>query len=124
MVVCRQLGYSDIVVVARSGGTYGQGSDPIYLDDVGCSGNESRLTDCSNGGWGNHNCGHSDDAAVQCEDRSKVDKYLRFKIIAGSVGALFFILVCGYCFARRSKTSPSSRRVIRVREALEFEIEI
>ena len=51
-VVCRQLGYSGNIGVARVGGKYGRGSDPIYLDDVGCSGSESRLTDCSNGGWG------------------------------------------------------------------------
>ncbi|XP_011674148.1 deleted in malignant brain tumors 1 protein [Strongylocentrotus purpuratus] len=67
-VVCRQLGYSGNVGVARSGGTYGQGSDPIYLDNVACSGYESRLTDCGNGGWGNHNCGHSEDAGVYCGD--------------------------------------------------------
>ncbi|XP_030846969.1 deleted in malignant brain tumors 1 protein-like [Strongylocentrotus purpuratus] len=65
-VVCRQLGYSGNVGVARSGATYGQGSGPIYLDDVGCSGNEYRLTDCSNGGWGNHYCGHAEDAGVDC----------------------------------------------------------
>ncbi|XP_030832919.1 scavenger receptor cysteine-rich domain-containing group B protein [Strongylocentrotus purpuratus] len=67
-VVCRQLGYSGNIGVARSGGTYGQGSDPIYLDDVGCLGHESRLTDCSNRGWGNTNCGHSEDAGISCGD--------------------------------------------------------
>ena len=61
-VVCRQLGYSGNVGVARIGGTYGQGSGPIYLDNVGCSGSESRLTECSNRGWGNHNCAHYEDA--------------------------------------------------------------
>ncbi|XP_030846988.1 LOW QUALITY PROTEIN: deleted in malignant brain tumors 1 protein-like [Strongylocentrotus purpuratus] len=66
MVVCRQLGYSGDVGVARSGATYGQGSGPIYLDGVGCSGNESRLTDCSNGGWDNHDCHHYEDAGVYC----------------------------------------------------------
>ncbi|XP_030840909.1 deleted in malignant brain tumors 1 protein-like [Strongylocentrotus purpuratus] len=68
-VVCRQLGYSGNVGVARSRATYGQGSGPIYLDDVGCSGKESRLTDCSNGGWGNQNCDHSEDAGVYCGDK-------------------------------------------------------
>ena len=69
-VVCRQLGYSGNIGDARSGGTYGHGSGPIYLDDVGCTGSESRLIDCSNGGWGDHNCGHSQDAGVYCKGRS------------------------------------------------------
>ena len=66
-VVCRQLGYSGDVGKARSGGTYGQGSGPIYLDDVICTGTESRLDDCSSsGGWGIHNC---EDAGVQCNGK-------------------------------------------------------
>ncbi|XP_030839945.1 deleted in malignant brain tumors 1 protein-like isoform X2 [Strongylocentrotus purpuratus] len=72
-VVCRQLGYSGNVGVARSRATYGHGSGPIYLDSVRCSGNEARLTDCSNGGWGNHNCDHSEDAGVYCGDEIQVE---------------------------------------------------
>ena len=53
-VVCRQLGYSGNVGAARSGGTYGQGSGPVYLSNVDCWGYESKLTDCSNTGWDNY----------------------------------------------------------------------
>eukprot|EP00057_Strongylocentrotus_purpuratus_P020585 XP_011675059.1 PREDICTED: scavenger receptor cysteine-rich domain-containing group B protein [Strongylocentrotus purpuratus] len=67
-VVCQQLGYSGDVGVARSGGTYGQGSDPIYLDEVGCSGYETRLEFCSHAGWGIEDCSHSEDAGVQCHN--------------------------------------------------------
>eukprot|EP00057_Strongylocentrotus_purpuratus_P003810 XP_003727417.1 PREDICTED: neurotrypsin [Strongylocentrotus purpuratus] len=67
-VVCRQLGYSGDVGEARRGGTYGGGSDPIYLDEVGCSGYETRLEFCSHAGWGNENCFHSEDAGVYCND--------------------------------------------------------
>ncbi|XP_030841004.1 deleted in malignant brain tumors 1 protein-like [Strongylocentrotus purpuratus] len=67
-VVCRQLGYSGNVGVARSGGTYGQGSGPVYLSNVGCSGNESRLTDCSNAGLGDHDCSYTKGAGVYCGD--------------------------------------------------------
>ena len=65
-VVCRQLGYSGNVGVAWSVATLGQGSGPIYLSDFGCSGNEARLTDCSNDGWGDHDCDHTKDAGVNC----------------------------------------------------------
>ena len=37
---------------------------PISMDDVACSGSESRLTDCSH--ITNHNCDNFEDAAVRC----------------------------------------------------------
>ena len=38
------------------------------MDNVGCTGGESRLLDCSNAGVGvySSNCGHDDDAGVRC----------------------------------------------------------
>ena len=35
------------------------------MDDVACSGNESTLTSCTH--ITSHNCGHSEDAGVQCQ---------------------------------------------------------
>ena len=43
---------------------FGQGSDPILLDDVRCRGNEAVLFECTHAGVGNHNCEHSEDASV------------------------------------------------------------
>ena len=54
---------------AYSNAYFGQGIIPILMTNVGCSGTESRLVDCSysssTGG-----CYHSDDAGVTCQNRS------------------------------------------------------
>ena len=65
-VVCQQLNYSR-ATSARGEAYFGAGSGPIHYDDVACTGTESRLADCSHLGIGIHNCGHSEDAGVQCD---------------------------------------------------------
>ena len=70
IVVCRQLGFSVTEVVAFRNAAFGQGTGPILLDNVACSGSESRLADCSHNGIGINNCGHSEDAGVICQATS------------------------------------------------------
>jgi len=64
-VVCRQLGFSR-AVSAPHGAQYGQGSDPVWMDDVTCHGEEVSLLECGHNGWGKENCAHSEDASVVC----------------------------------------------------------
>ena len=64
-VVCRQAGFSDQNATARSFAFFGQGTDPIVLDDVRCTGTESRLIDCPY--TATHNCIHFEDAGVTCQ---------------------------------------------------------
>jgi len=64
-VFCRQLGFYQ-ASQAYSGATHGQGSGPIWMDDVGCSGSESHIYDCSHRGWGNNDCTHGNDVSVEC----------------------------------------------------------
>ena len=51
--------------VAYANAYYGQGSGPILLDNVACTGVENTVANCS---FDNHtgDCLHSDDAGVRC----------------------------------------------------------
>ena len=64
-VVCTELGYGN-ATAARHSAFYGQGSGPIWLDNVNCVGTEGTIRSCSHAGWGNHNCRHSEDASINC----------------------------------------------------------
>ena len=64
-MVCRQLGFQEATQAYREA-THGQGTGPIWIDNLACSGSESHLYDCQHNGWGSHNCNHNEDASVQC----------------------------------------------------------
>jgi hypothetical protein len=63
-VVCRQLGYETSGATALNRAYFGYGAGNIVMDDVSCSGSESKLYYCSYNS--NHNCHHSEDASVRC----------------------------------------------------------
>ena len=64
-VFCKELGFSH-AIRAYSSATHGQGTGPIWMDDVACSGSEAHMHECRHRGWGNHDCTHSRDASVRC----------------------------------------------------------
>ncbi|XP_036418085.1 uncharacterized protein LOC118801818 [Colossoma macropomum] len=66
-VVCRQMGCGR-AVSAPQNATFGQGGEPTWLDNVGCRGTESYITECSHNGFGVENCGHNKDAGVVCSN--------------------------------------------------------
>ncbi|XP_076081403.1 coadhesin-like [Mytilus galloprovincialis] len=63
VVACRQLGYRTSMPIVY---TIGGGSDPIWLDDMGCDGTELRIANCRHPGWNIHNCNHGEDVGVRC----------------------------------------------------------
>jgi len=65
-VVCRELGLSGGAVRTARSTTAGSSSQTIWLDDLRCTGNEARLSDCPGVSWGTSNCGHSEDIGVSC----------------------------------------------------------
>lgn len=64
-VVCRQLGFLS-AAAANLSAAYGQGSGPIWMDNVSCDGGEASIFDCPHPGWEIENCGHGEDASVVC----------------------------------------------------------
>ncbi|NXS74556.1 C163A protein, partial [Pandion haliaetus] len=64
-VVCRQLGCG-AALSALGSAHFGQGPDPIWLDNVNCTGKEASLSECKAQPWGSHNCKHGEDAGVAC----------------------------------------------------------
>ena len=80
LVVCRQLGYPS-VLAAKGSAFYGVGNLSIVMDEVACSGNESRLQDCQ---FDAHtdNCSHSEDAGVHCGKINLSHVSTRLQLIA------------------------------------------
>jgi len=67
-VVCRQLGFGSSGTATGSA-SFGQGSGPIILDSVTCSGNESTLASCGHLGVNvTRSCSHSEDAGIMCSN--------------------------------------------------------
>jgi len=65
-VVCRQLGFGSWGN-AFGFAYFGQGSGPIWLDNIDCIGSELTIASCGHLGLNiTRNCNHSEDAGVHC----------------------------------------------------------
>ena len=52
--------------VVRTNAYYGRGSGLIMLTNVGCTGEEQNLLNCTYTGYGVTSCSHYEDAGVSC----------------------------------------------------------
>ena len=62
--------FTDVSFLASFGG----GNGSILLDNVACTGDEQRLDECANNGFGHHDCydDHSEDAGVICTEGTEL----------------------------------------------------
>ena len=87
-VACRQLNYTGAERAAYFG-EFGSGeaSEPIYFDNVICTGNENYLYQCRY--TTNHNCVHFEDVGVVCRSE--------YMYIASLSSQLSFLIYCSNC---------------------------
>ena len=84
------------VAKARVMAYFGEGTGPIHVDNVKCSGEERSLADCIKQAPGTHNCRHSEDAGVICDYGESQHSY---KEVKGQPVSL----VCLYSCYRENK---------------------
>ena len=65
-VACRQLGFRGVLMLLGND-MIPVGEGVVWLEGVGCHGNESRLSECVLSGWGLSQCDHDQDIGITCE---------------------------------------------------------
>ena len=55
-----------VPVLPYLGAQFGRGTGPIWMNNVSCKGNETRLQDCEHNSFSVQNCHHGEDAGVIC----------------------------------------------------------
>ncbi|XP_073693818.1 scavenger receptor cysteine-rich type 1 protein M130-like [Garra rufa] len=74
-VVCREL-KCGVALRAVGVAHFGEGSGPIWMDEVKCTGSEKTLKKCTSEGWGENNCNHGEDAGVICSEILQIKTWM------------------------------------------------
>jgi len=77
--------------IAYSNARFGRGTGLIHLDDVACTGTESRLVNCSYDP-STIDCSHSEDAGARCRNLTCIDGAVR--LTGGSIATHGRVEVC------------------------------
>eukprot|EP00118_Oscarella_pearsei_P011365 m.75935 g.75935 ORF g.75935 m.75935 type:complete len:578 (+) comp35963_c0_seq11:708-2441(+) len=72
LVVCRQLGYRDVLRVTKKNFFQG-GKVLIWMDEVQCTGKENRLENCRFDGWERVSCAFLEAAGVVCVNETETE---------------------------------------------------
>lgn len=64
-IICKMLGLGEALLAPRSA-LFGEGSGPIWINEVDCNGDENNINQCSYEPAGSHDCSHRQDAGVLC----------------------------------------------------------
>ncbi|CAM2097429.1 unnamed protein product [Caretta caretta] len=129
-VVCKQLGCGS-AESALGEAAFGQGTGPIWVETLNCRGTESSLWDCPAKPWGESNCGHKEDAAVNCSapprrpptDSGRVTVPVVICIILGALLCLVLIILGAQVRSARAQRRGSRRPLDPFSEAVYEEID-
>ena len=67
-VICRELGFFKVEAINTSA-AYGQGRGRIWLNGLGCTGNEQSVFNCTHRPLGDtYGCGHNEDVGIACSN--------------------------------------------------------
>ncbi|XP_065270263.1 deleted in malignant brain tumors 1 protein-like [Emys orbicularis] len=129
-VVCKQLGCGT-AVSAPGEAAFGEGTGPIWVEKVNCRGTESSLWDCPANPWGESNCGHKEDAAVNCSapprrrqtDSGRVTVPVIVCSILGALLCLVLIILGVQVRSARAQRRDSRRPLDPFSEAVYEEID-
>ena len=71
-VACHQLGYSNEGTIMHDSNKYGPGTGNIFMDDLECVGAEKSLFDCQHNDIDTHNCYHTKDVGIFCNESKEL----------------------------------------------------
>ncbi|XP_074806506.1 antigen WC1.1-like [Natator depressus] len=128
-VLCQQLGCGS-ALSALVKAAFGEGIGPIWVETLNCRGTESSLWDCPARPWGESNCGHKEDAAVNCSapprhpptDSGRVTVPVVICIILGALLCMVLIILGAQVRSARAQRRGSRRPLDPFSEAVYEEI--